>query len=506
MSEKMNVLFIITDQQRADHLGGAGNPDLKTPNLDRLAAEGMRFTNAYVANPICMPNRSTIFTGKYPSIHGTRFNGINLNPQIETFPQALLKNGYHTCSIGKIHLNFYGGPIKRKYKSAESMITFFYNDRDKRPPFPKPYYGLDEVHLTVGHGDNVAGHYLDWLEEKSPECFKFLKKRGITIYDDVFFDTPIPEEFYQTSYVTDRTITFLKKYSEGYYGSKPFFMHCSFPDPHHPVTPPGNYRKLYNPDKIKLPPTMNDIKSLYDHNVLGTYTDVYRTNFLRVPTPEEFRKFLAYTYGTLSMMDHGVGQILAALKSFGLENNTLVIFTSDHGDFMGDHGVMLKGIAHYQGVIKVPLIWKVPGITKTGAISDSLVSSIDIPSTVLNLLNIKEKYHPPGMQGVDISPILINPETKIRNNCIIEEDEDFESIPAKIPPHRARTMITDDYRITVYYGHEDTGDLYDLKNDPNELNNLWHDTNSREIRNKLLTKLLHEIININEHTERQARA
>jgi len=506
MSEKMNVLFIITDQQRADHLGCAGNPDLKTPNLDRLAAEGTRFTNAYVANPICMPNRSTIFTGKYPSIHGTRFNGINLNPQIQTFPQALLNNGYHTCSIGKLHLNFYGGPIKRKYKSAESMITFFYNDKDKRPPFPKPYYGLDEVYLTIGHGDGISGHYLDWLEEKSPECFKFLKQRGIILYDDVFFDTPLPEEFYQTSYVTDKTITFLKEHSEGSHGGKPFFLHCSFPDPHHPVTPPGKYREMYNPNTIKLPSTMNDIKNLYDHEVLGTFIDVYRTNFLRVPTPEEFRKFLAYTYGTISMIDDGVGKILAALKSYGLERNTMVIFTSDHGDFMGDHGVMLKGIAHYQGVIKIPFIWKVPGLTKPGTITNSLASSIDLPTTILNLLDIKSKHHPPGMQGYDLTPILSNPENKVRDHCIIEEDEGFEAIPAKLPQYRARTMIKDDYRITIYHGHERFGDLFDLKNDPNELNNLWNDPNSKEIRDKLLIKLLHEIINIDEHTERHARA
>jgi len=347
---------------------------------------------------------------------------------------------------------------------------------------------------------------LDWLEEKSPECFTFIKERGVVIYDDVFFDTPIPEEFYQTSYVTDKTITYLREHSEGKHGNKPFFLHCSFHDPHHPVTPPGKYREMYDPNTIKLPTTIGDLNNLNDHEVLGTFVDVYRTNFMRVPTPEEYRKFLAYTYGTITMIDDGVGKILAALKSFGLENNTMVIFTSDHGDFMGDHGIMLKGLAHYQGVIKVPFIWKIPGITKPGSITSSLASSIDLPTTILNLLDIKPKKHPHGMQGYDLTPILKDPNVQVRDHCIIEEDEGFETIPAKLPQYRARTMITDDYRITIYHGHERFGDLFDLKNDPNELNNLWNDPSSKEIRDKLLIKLLHEIINIDERTERHARA
>ena len=161
----MNVLFIITDQQRADHLGCAGNPDLKTPNLDRLAAEGIRFTNAYVANPICMPNRSTIFTGKYPSVHGVKCNGYNLDTNIPTFTQTLLDRGYHTCSIGKIHLNFYGTPFSRKYDSVESMIPFVYKAKDEWSPVPKPYYGLDDVDLK---NDPHEKHNL-WYDENSKE-------------------------------------------------------------------------------------------------------------------------------------------------------------------------------------------------------------------------------------------------------------------------------------------------------------------------------------------------
>jgi arylsulfatase A-like enzyme len=173
---------------------------------------------------------------------------------------------------------------------------------------------------------------------------------------------------------------------------------------------------------------------------------------------------------------------------------------------MGDHGIIMKGRAHYQGEVKVPFIWKVPGTTKPGTITKSLASTIDIPSTILSLLNIKRRNYPPGMQGFDLTPIFKNPESTVRDHCIIEEDEDTLKDSTGLPPFRARTMITDRYRITVYYGREKTGDLYDLKNDPHELINLWNDPNSKEIRNNLVNKLLHEIINIDDRTVRQARA
>lgn len=498
LSEQMNVLFIITDQQRANHLSCAGNPDLRTPNIDCLAHESIRFTNAYCANPMCMPNRSTIFTGKYPSIHGVRCNGINLDPEIPTFPQSLLNSGYHTCSFGKIHLNWYGTPWSRKYFSYEMLIPYIFTSKEKQIPLPKPYYGLDEIKLTSGHGDAVGGDYLDWIEEKAPEYLELIKDRATKLFDYIMLESPLPEDLYQTSFITEETISFLERYSEGKYGNNPFFIHCSFPDPHHPVCPPGRYQEMYNPDKIEISSTLKEIDRLYEHEVLKNYVNIYPRNRLRETNEEEVRKFQAYTYGVLSLIDHGVGQILAALNSLGLEKNTMIIFTSDHADLMGDHGLLFKGPAHFQGLVKVPLIWKVPGMTKAGIITDSLVSSIDIPSTILNLLDIKEKIQPPGMQGIDITPILKQPDLKLRDHCIIEEDEDAHKASKQdiYGDIRVRTMVTEKYRVTMYQGWDTTGDLFDLINDPDERNNLWHDKNYKDIRDKLVYKMFHEILNL----------
>ncbi len=509
MKEKMNILFIITDQQRADHLGCAGNPDIKTPHIDQLAAEGVRFNNAYCANPMCMPNRSTIFTGKYPSLHGVRCNGINLNPSIPTFPDALRKAGYLTSSFGKIHLNWYGTPWNRKNYSHEQMIPFIYTPKDKRIPIPKPYYGLGEVELTVGHGDAVAGHYLDWIEENAPEYLDLIKSRALKLFDRILDESPIPSNIYSTQYITERTINFLENHAEGKHGDHPFFIHCSFPDPHHPTCPPEEYRNLYDPDKIEISPTLNDIQSLHDHEVLKHHVNVYRRSRLRETTEEELRTFHAYTYGTISLIDKGVGDILSALNTLGLKKNTIVIFTSDHADLMGDHGLVLKGPAHFQGLIKVPMIWKVPGMTPKGSICESLISSIDIPSTILNLVDIKEKYKPSGMQGYDISPILENTDVQLRENCIIEEDEDAHKSATQIlhKDIRVRTMMTKKYRVTLYEGFPNTGDLYDIQNDPLEKVNLWNDLNYKQIRNELVNKMFHEILNLQDrYPKKQAQA
>lgn len=503
----MNILFFITDQQRMDHLGCYGNPSLKTPNLDRLAGDGIRFTNAYCTNPMCMPNRATIFTGKYPSNHGVRCNGINLDRSIPIFTQTLLNNNYHTYSIGKVHLNFFGNPYSRKFHSEEALIPSIYTPKEEKDSHPRPYYGFEDVDMVIGHGDAVGGDYIDWVEEKAPKYFNLIKKRAGRLFDKIMDNSPLPERIYHTSYITEKTISYLKAFSEGKYGDKEFFIHCSYPDPHLPVCPPGRYKTMYDPNEIEIPSNLQDVKKLYSHEILGSFINIYRPNWLRETTEDELRKFIAYTYGTISMIDKSIGQILAALISFGLEEETMVIFTSDHGDLMGDHGLLLKGPAHFQGVLKVPLIWKIPGFTKAGSISKSLISSIDIPTTILDLLNIKKKEYPLGMQGKSIISLLKNPKEEVRDCCIIEEDEQTQKDSHNLPSLRLRTLVTKRYRLTLYENHENYGDLFDLKKDPNEDKNLWNEDSYQEIKNSLLKKIAHELIKIQPHyPNKQARA
>ena len=165
---------------------------------------------------------------------------------------------------------------------------------------------------------------------------------------------------------------------------------------------------MYKPEDIELPASFNDIEKLYNHEFLGKHlkNPPFKKAFLRESTEEEVRKIIALTYASVAYVDYNIGQILASLEKFGISDNTIVIYTSDHGDLMGDHGLLFKGPCPYNGVVQLPLIWKVPGLTRQGVVSDSLVSTIDYPKTILHLLGIKEKHHPPDMQGFDITPIL----------------------------------------------------------------------------------------------------
>lgn len=486
-----NVLLILTDQHRADHMSCAGNPVVKTPNLDRLAQEGVRFTNAYCANPMCMPNRSSIFTGVYPNVHGVRSNGINLPENIETFVEAMRKRGYITYNVGKMHLQFMIPPYKRKDTSAE-LVNYWLNPetaQEAKDSFPKPYYGFDECDVVLGHGDLCAGDYLNWLEERKPGAIKWMRKRlNLDFFHKSCYETELPVELYPTAYCQEKSIQFLEKHADGEFGDKPFFLCCSFPDPHHPVCPPGKYKEMYKAEDISLPDTFND-SNIEDHKFLGPLVKnpVFRGALLRQSTEEEVIEFKRLTYGSVSLIDHSIGNILAALEKLGYADNTIVVYTSDHGDLMGDHGMIYKGPSPFDGVIRVPLIIKAPGISKLGSETEALASSVDLASTILNLASIRKRYHPPHMQGVDLTPVLKNPNVKVRDCCLVEEDEELG--PLNI---RLRHLITEDHKITIYAGNEEAGDIYDRRNDPNEMNNLWNQ--DQEIKERLSKKLLYEML------------
>ncbi len=493
----MNVLFIITDQQRADHLSCMGNPVLKTPNIDSIAANNaIKFTNYFCATPICMPNRANFFTGTYPSVHGTRSNGINLNPEIPTLSEILRNHGYHTVTIGKSHFNFYAPPYNNHIKSLENIQDWMFGKI--KLPFPTPYYGFDEVMLTVGHGDIISGHYFDWLEEKRYKKWDYFKNRIMEIFK-YYYETELPEKLYPTTFITDQTVDFLERHSEGKNGDKPFFLHCSYNDPHHPVCPPGKYRDMYKPEDIELPSNFSDGENLLEHEFLGQQLrDTRFTHLLPQKVDEKVAKiFTALTYGSIAMIDDGVGKILKTLEKTGMADNTMVIFTSDHGDFCGDHGLILKGPAHFRSIINMPLLWRVPGLTKT-SISDSLVSTVDLPKTILNLLDVRKKFHPEAMQGNDITPILKNPSEKVRHQLLIEHDEEISDDKVI----RLRTLVTEKYRLTLYDGYKNIGDIFDLISDPEEVNNLWF--TNKELKNELVENLLREIISLRPRLPKRA--
>src|SRR5262249_5856129 len=281
MTGRPNILFFITDQLRADHLGCYGNRTIRTPAIDGLAARGVAFDRFYVASPVCQPNRATLATGRMPSLHGVRYNGISLSLQANTFVDLLRAGGWRAALIGKSHLQTMPGrptvvpkpDLPPGYRAPpggldeadkEDRADPAYEQEngiawDKNPAreFRLPYYGFDHVELCSGHATHVHGTYTGWLRQRRPDADSLRGAQNQLPHNYVLpqaWRTSLPEELYPTSYVVERTIAYLEEHARRREGA-PFFVQCSFPDPHHPFTPPGRYWHLYKPQDVELPPS-----------------------------------------------------------------------------------------------------------------------------------------------------------------------------------------------------------------------------------------------------------
>ena len=490
MSRRPNILFFMTDQHRADWLGCAGHPVVRTPNIDSLAARGTRFSNFYVTSPVCMPNRGAIFTGRYPSVNGLRHNGLPLPADANTFVDVLRAGGYCTASIGKSHLQpFNNRPICRgdedyavnpdipearksdgaryEHEQPESYQGIEYHE------FPTPYYGFDHVRMVTGHGDECGGHYFQWLKRQASDWAWMRERKNQLPHgfaNPQAFRTRIKEELYSTSYIRNEAQSFLQSRAGE---DSPFFAFVSFPDPHHPFTPPGKYWDMYDPEEFRIdlpfdahgnpPPQLREWRRLMDQGVVPANK---QQAFM---APErQIKEAMALSAGMISMIDDAVGEILRTLEATGLADDTIVIFNSDHGDYMGAFSLLLKGPYAHASVNRVPFIWADP-LKPDGQVADGLAASIDIGQTLLERCGLLPYF---GMQGrsflaqVDGGP-------SARESVLIEHEENkvypgFENRP------NIRNLVTATHRITIYKGLE-YGELYDLENDPRETRNLWDD-------------------------------
>ncbi|MBN2154841.1 MAG: sulfatase-like hydrolase/transferase [Candidatus Lokiarchaeota archaeon] len=493
VTDKKNVLFIISDQHRYDHMGCSGNSVIQTPYLDKFSQEGIHFSEAFCNSPMCMPSRASLLTGLYPNVHGVRSNGMILSEKIPTLTEILVKEGYQTAAIGKLHHQYNVAPWFAGFPSAESFNGWVFDPigMPVRENFPLPYYGYQEVETCLGHGATLCGHYLDWLENRAPHLAENMRERWKDMgnFFSVFTDHEIPVELYSSAYVAERTIAFLERHANGEYGDKPFYLHCGFPDPHQPVWPPGKYRTMYKQKDMELPPNFHNIENLRDHRYLGQYINVMPGAMLRESTEKETKKFIAYTYGILSLMDYHIGEILNAVNRLGYHHNTITIYTSDHGDLMGEHGMLFKGPSHGMGVFHIPMIWRIPDLQP--AKTNALIAQVDYPITILNLLGINRRKRP-DMQGIDMTAVLENPTDPSidpRNSVLIENDEEVGRLYVRL-----RHLITKDHKLTMYEGHPGYGDLFNRKKDPWELHNLWNEEKYKELRFQMVTQLLQECL------------
>ena len=510
MSRRPNFLFIITDQHRADHLGCYGNTIVRTPNIDAIASKGTRFERFYVANPICMPNRASIMTGRMGSVHGARHNGIPLSRNHTTFVELLRDAGYRTGLIGKSHLqSFTGLPatnrflpqegkhipskhLRDAYKDNRHSIEYDAEvigkwDRPLAERIGGHFYGFEHVEVAADHADQASGDYLLWAKQQRPD-FETLVGPENALPDNRInapqaWRTAVPEELYSTTWIANRSEQWL---SDRASEDSPFFLQMSFPDPHHPFTPPGKYWNMYDPADMELPASFGKgnlppIRAM--RAALEAGTDPRNNQNPFAVTEQEARAIIALTFGMITMIDDAIGRVLKRLETSGLAENTVVIFTSDHGDYMGDHGLMLKLLLHYQGIIRVPFIWHDPSVAAPSLLDASLASSIDISATILERAGIQPFN---GLQGRDLFG------TDAPEAVLIEEDSQ-RTMTGFDRPQRVRTMVTDRYRMSLREG-ESWSELYDLQDDPLEMENLFEQPSHLETRQSLFELMVRRMI------------
>jgi arylsulfatase A-like enzyme len=277
-------------------------------------------------------------------------------------------------------------------------------------------------------------------------------------------------------------------------GGKPFFMHCSFPDPHHPYTPPGKYWDMYRPEDVPAPASFHAAHKKLPPHLQWLYarredkTAVKNTQALFSCTEREAREAIALNYGSISMIDDAIGRVLAELRRLGLDKNTVVAFTADHADFLGDHQLLLKGPVHYRGLTRVPFIWSDPAANRAGR-SSSFGQTTDIAPTILERAGV-EAWN--GMQGRSLLATANGQVDGVREDLLIEEEGQryYMGFPDRV---RLRSLLHGHCRISVYDGVR-WGELYDRAADPDELHNLWDEPGSRGLRAEMTERLARAMI------------
>lgn len=485
-SDRPNILLITSDQQHWSTLGSI-NPRISTPALDRLAAEGARFDRAYCPSPVCSPSRSSILTGQYPSEHGCWTIGVKLDEDAVTVPALLGEAGYRTSLVGKAH--FQPLASTETQPSIEAMPTL--RDLDFWRDFHGPWYGFDHIETARMHGDEylVGQHYAIWMEEK-----------GLDNWADYFSPWPpdpeapkqehswsLPQEYHYTTWTGERSIANIERAVEE---GKPFFHWASFHDPHPPYIVPEPWASMYDPSDMD-PGTMTpgELDAMPSHFRL-TQEDApdfslwQETEFgnhgfqSHLVDDVQLRKDMAVYYGMVSFMDDQIGKILDRLDALGIADNTIVVFSTDHGHFLGHHGLFYKGAFHYEDLIRLPFIVRWPGKVPSGGVSTDIQSLVDLAPTFLAAAG---QTIPGGMQGVSQLPSWEG-SGPAREWAMTENRH--QPIALSL-----RTLVTDRYKITVYRGSDD-GELFDLLDDPEERQNRWHDHDYADVRSALLLRFV----------------
>ncbi len=521
--KRPNFLVIMVDQHHPGHFGYAGHPVVQTPHIDRLAATGVNFSRAYVANPLCMPSRASFFTGLTTRGHRVRMNGIPLSRDVPTFTESLRRAGYATHACGKLHFNTSNIPNGASPDSIDpaefpEASVFWRSGRVAR--LPVPYYGFESADYTKGHGPGTSGEYLNWLKREHPrEAKLFLDKTPLEPptaafqqYNRTSFKWALPESVHPTTWVADRSVEYLNKQGreqrEG--GQQPFFLFCSIADPHPPFAPPRELAYRYDPRDVVPPRRRRGELDLMPPHYRAQYeTDLTTSGSKGQPmsATDPYRaECAAHYYALIELVDKSIGRVLDALRENGLEDDTVVVFAADHGEALGDHGMWGKGPYHYDSVVRVPLLIRWPHQAQAGHEHSGPVSYVDIAPTILHMAGLpipvgeapvepEAPNAPPPWPGRSLAPVLTGEDRSTDSTALVEQDEDYLGF-------RMRTLVSEHFRLTTYSG-QSYGELFDFREDPNEFQNLWGDPARRSLRDEMRLRLLDKIMETDHPLPRQ---
>jgi len=488
-AKKKNVLIIHTDQQRYDSMGCTGNSTAETPNLDALAAEGVLFSRHIVANTICMPSRASLMTGLYPPAHGLWDNGVPLgrreyvdfNPmrhgdeivrEPATIGDIFAAAGYDTALFGKLHLTPFQAPASHGFHESYSLWK---EQGAEMEEWHGPYYGFDHVELTCGHGPFPLGHYHRWINREHPEVVESVersaKNKPIDELRDLYV-ADMPLDLHPTSWLADRFIGWHEAQRSA---DQPFCAFIGFPDPHHPFVPTREAAERFEGRPVAGP-----------HDPEGSHWRDYASGKMAsANTPSisqaDRELVLRHTNAMIWQIDLAVGRIVEALRLSGSLDDTIIVFTSDHGDFMWDHGLLRKGVGASNQLLRVPLIVRAPGIAP-GKVRSEPTSNCDILPTLASLCDIELPEQPCGpLHGRNLfaragtsSAGHEGDPPRAYAYCSIGTAESTN-----------HTIYDERYRYTVF-PHTGRRELFDHENDPWEAVNLLRDAPDDETERRAL--------------------
>lgn len=457
MKDRPHILFLFTDQQRADCMGCAGHPMLKTPNMDRLAEQGVRFSRCYTSSPICVPARISLAMGLYPHNSNLWQNDATVPLEADTYMKRLKGAGYRTCTIGKNHLYPMDNcNLFQNYPKLEAIGFEHVEDMSGT------WGVIDGKSIYTDYLDSLGvfkqlEDYLRKLEEEPDEVRRFVAEA-----------LPIPAEHYIDAFIGRR----IEQYIDRYEWNQPSFVFAGFQGPHEPWDAPDEYAGLYDPDKIpdpipeKAPGEWLPKRGLWYQKWAQYY---------QPKRPRDGKEIAARYFGKITQIDDSIGVILAAYERKGWLDSTVVILSSDHGEMLGDLGRLSKSVC-YESAVRVPLLLCVPGGVGAGKVCDSFVETIDAHATILDAAGAEQWKH---QDSKSLLPLVRGEAERVRDDVLVEA-------------HAHYMLRAEDHKIIVGRDGQ-TLALFDLVEDPLEQVNLCEHPDYRQVELEMRSRLLRRI-------------